>query len=62
MWCGNWLAGKLISVLYGKMGSVHVFLHVVEKGEKKIDLQICSFLWKGWRQDRVPGVRGIGLV
>lgn len=32
-----------------------------KKGER-IDHQICSFLWKGWRQDRVPRVRRIGLV
>lgn len=33
----------------------------LQKGER-IDHQICSFPWKGWRQDRVPRVRRIGPV
>lgn len=66
LWCGNWLAGSWaepISELWGSSRRVCVKVFVLVcvcerarvsagKGER-IDHQICSSLWKGWRQDRV---------
>lgn len=50
--CGNWLAGaEQISALYASLARES---QRAAKKRGSIDHQICSFLWKGCIQDRVP--------